>query len=146
VQVIKPAERLFTALAEENSPYFSTWPNDTGITDVLHPQKLKEELQKLLDFAVALRGELECQLAEPAPQTFELKADIVGNLLSIAKKNFPEMRFSRGQYNRKERKMMGSIPEFVRRAFFEITELHDELAEDIKDTLADAWEFGPKSD
>lgn len=143
MQVIKPAERLINALDGENAPYFSTWPDDTGVPQTLERPELSEALAKLMEFAVALKGELEVQLAEPAPQTFELKSAIVHNLISILMKNFPELPLSRGRYDRKEKRAIGSTPEFVRRAFFEITEQHDELAEDIKDTLAWVREFGP---
>ena len=103
VQVINPATRLLTALDDKNAHYFSSWPNDTGITHVLDRSESNQVLAKLLDFATALKGELEYQLAEPAPQTSELKAAIVFNILSIAMDTFPQLKFSRGQYDNRLR-------------------------------------------
>jgi hypothetical protein len=135
-QVIGPAERLLDALDGANRPYFSEWPDEYRLPDRPHLDSAHEPLNTVREHAIALRDNLEGQLSQKIAHTSEMRYDIVTVLIDILKEHFPDIRRSRGQYDSQLRATVGAIPDYVRRAFFEITGSTEQLDAPIQQALA----------
>lgn len=143
--VITPAERLLDALNGANRPYFAEWPDEYRLPDRPDLDQARGPLTAIHDHAVAVRDNLEGQLSQKIAHTSEMRYDIVTTLLDILKEHFPDMKRSRGQYYRDLRKTVGAIPDYVRRAFFEITRCTEQLDGPIQQALARPRKIEPKS-
>jgi hypothetical protein len=61
-----------------------------------------------------------------------MKSEIVYDLIDQLRDHFPALKITRGDYQRSERAYIGAVPEFVRRSYFEITGLSENLDRNIK--------------
>jgi hypothetical protein len=144
-QVIAPAERLLNALDDTNRPYFAEWPDEYRLPDRPDLGAMREPTRAVRDYAIALRDNLDDQLSQKIAHTSEMRYDIVTTLVDILKAHFPHIRRSRGQYHGHLRTTVGAIPDFVRRAFFEITGSTEQLDAPIQQALAQSRKSEPKS-
>jgi hypothetical protein len=119
--VLSPLEKLFDALSEGNRPYFSEWPGDRRIPARPDFVELAYKLSSLQAYAGALHVALDYQLGMNAPHNSEMRYDIVFNLVDLLAGHFPEIPRTRGQYEKSLGMTVGRTPDFVRRAFQEIT-------------------------
>lgn len=145
VQVIAPVERLLDALDDANRPYFAEWPDEYRLPDRPDLDAVREPLNTVREHAIALRDNLDGQLSQKIAHTSEMRYDIVTALLDILKEHFPDIKRSRGQHYRDLRKTFGAIPDYVRRAFFEITGSTEQLDGPIQQALARPRKSEPKS-
>lgn len=144
-QVIGPAERLLDALDEAYRPYFAEWPDEYRLPDRPDLDDAREPLKAVREHAIALRDNLDSQLSQKIAHTSEMRYDIVIALLDILKEHFPDIKRSRGQHYRDLRKTVGAIPDYVRRAFFEITGSAEQLDGPIQQALVRPRKPEPKS-
>lgn len=144
-QVIKPAERLLDALGDANRPYFAEWPHEYRLPDRPNLDGAREPLNAVHEHAIALRDTLDGQLSQKIAHTSEMRYDIVTALLDILKEHFPDMKRSRGQYDGDLGVTVGVIPDYVRRAFFEITGSTEQLDAPMQQALARPRKSEPKS-
>jgi len=103
---------------------FSTWPS-ADPPPFPDPVALSEAIRQLRDFALSLRCSLEKDVEEKINHTNELKFAIVYELVETLRDHFPDIKITRGNYDKDLRKQIGVVPEFVRRAFYEITGLRE---------------------
>ena len=144
-QVIRPAEKLLNALDHTNRPYFAEWPDEYRLPDRPNLDATCEPLNAIRAHAVALRDSLDGQLLQKIAHTSEMRYDIVTALIDILKEHFPDVKRNRGQHYRNLRKTVGAIPDYVRRAFFEITGSTEQLDAPIQQALVRPRKSEPKS-
>lgn len=143
--VITPAERLLNALGEHNRPYFAEWPDEYRLPDRPILDDARNRIEEIQRHATALRDNLNDQLSQKIAHTSEMRYDIVTALLDILKEHFPDVKRTRGQYDRQLGRTVGVIPDYVRRAFFEITGSTEQLGAPMQQALARPQKSEPKS-
>jgi hypothetical protein len=143
--VIGPAERLLDALDDANRPYFAEWPDEYRLPDRPDLDAARGPLTAIHDHAVAVRDNLEGQLSQKIAHTSEMRYDIVTALLDILKEHFPDIKRSRGQYDGELGVTVGAVPDYVRRAFREITGSAEQLDAPIQQALARPRKSEPKT-
>ena len=142
--VLSPTETLLDALSESRLPYFSEWPGDRRIPARPDFGELGEKLSELRAYANALKVVLEYQLGMNAQHTPEMRYDIVGNLIDLLAEHFPEIPRTRGQYDKGLGITVGQVPDFVRRAFLEITGSSEQLDAPIQAVIGTDRKTQPK--
>ena len=136
--VIKPIEKLETALEPENTAHFAHW-EDYGQHAHLDPSILLAELSALKDRAAKLEkwlsGEVEGKNGGKIAHTNEIRFYVVHVCLWDLKKSFPDFRITRGQWDKDLGQTVGIIPDYVRRVFHETTGQHEQLDSQIQEAL-----------
>lgn len=118
--VEKAARQLIDTLGDENDPYYSIWGTlDTDLA-VYDRNALRKELERLRTYAEDLIIDLHKQQNEKAPQTGEMRYEIVWDLVQVIRKGFPDIDQSRGTYQPESGYWSGHLPEFIQAAFSEI--------------------------
>lgn len=143
--VIGPAERLLDALDGANRPYFAEWPDEYRLPDRPDLGEARSRIEAIHHHATTLRDNLDDQLSQKIAHTSEMRYDIVTVLLDILKKHFPDIKRSRGQYDGELGVTVGAVPDYVRRAFREITGSAEQLDAPIQQALARPQKSEPKS-
>ncbi|MFV1440237.1 MULTISPECIES: hypothetical protein [unclassified Phaeobacter] len=129
-QIINPIETLEAALAPENTPHFVHWEHYGDIqTPSREPflaalAELKKEAALLqADFEDEISGEVAGKISH----TNEIRHYVVYVCLSELRECYPDLKLSRGNWDKKLKVAIGPIPEFVRRVFLETTGNHEQL-------------------
>jgi hypothetical protein len=125
--VVTTAETLIDALSVENRPHFSDWPGYRFLRRRPDLDELRAELAALRRHARSLYFSMLRQLEDGAPHNSEMRYDIVGSLIDLLAEHFPEIPRTRGQYDKALGVTVGRTPDFVRRAYFEITDSNEQL-------------------
>lgn len=129
-QIIKPIETLEAALADENSPHFAHWER-YGEVEPVGSVALLSSLAELKDRATRLQAEFEDEItgdkAGKITHTHEIRYYIVHVCLSKLRECYPNLKFSRGNWDKEIKRATGAIPDFVRRVFLETTGQHEQL-------------------
>lgn len=142
--VLAPVDTLLYALSETTRPYFSEWPGDRRIPTRPDFAELSDKLTALHAYTDALHVALDYQLAMKAPHTSEMRYDIVANLIDLLAEHFPEVPRTRGQYEKTEGGTVGRMPDFLRRAFLEITGSDERLDATIQSVVTSERRSQPK--
>lgn len=129
-QVVKPIETLQAALSDENAPHFAHWERYGD--DVPHPNTaLLDALANLKNKAMSLQREFEDEItgrtAGKITHTHEIRQYVVFVCLSELRENYPNLKRSRGNWDKELGQSVGLVPDFVRRVFFETTGNHEQL-------------------
>ncbi|NOE32175.1 hypothetical protein [Ruegeria sp. HKCCD7318] len=119
-KVDKPAKQLLKNLGDDKAPYFSTWGSFEPLDDV-DRSSARETLSTLVFQLDALILDLHRQQNEGAPQTGEMRYDIVWDLVQFFKQHCPDLQATRGTYDPESKRWIGHLPAFVDVAFSEIT-------------------------
>lgn len=127
INVIKPAERLIGALADECLPMFCAWPYPLSIPEFRNNSVLKCELATLLQSSMALRDSLGAQQSEDAGHNQELRAEIFASIARLLRKHRPELSPSRGVYDPELRRRVGTYVDAASIIYSKITGLRDNL-------------------
>ncbi|WP_283638503.1 hypothetical protein [Marinovum algicola] len=129
-QIINPIETLEAALAPENTPHFSHWEHYGDIRPPFH-EPLLAALAELRKEADLLRSDFEDEIsgdvAGKISHTNEIRHYVVYVCLSELRECYPDLKLSRGNWDKKLKVATGSIPDFVRRVFLETTGNHEQL-------------------
>ncbi|HEY8594559.1 MAG TPA: hypothetical protein VIL84_04880 [Devosiaceae bacterium] len=134
-QVINPAQKLLGALQPEQRPHFSDWPEEYAIKNPIDLDSMSSEIEGLLDYSIRLHASLKSQLEQNVSHLSEMRYDIVYELVQLLQSHFPEIRLSRGEYYTELGKTIGTVPDFVRAAYEEITGSGEKLDAPIKSTI-----------
>ncbi|WP_282129716.1 hypothetical protein [Roseobacter litoralis] len=136
--VIKPIERLETALDPENVAHFAHW-EEYGQFEQFDSAALLTKLNLLTDRAAKLEkwlsGEVEGSDSGKIAHTNEIRSYLVHVCLWDLKKSFPDFRIARGQWYKHLGQTVGIIPDYVRRVFHETTGHHEQLDGQIQEAL-----------
>lgn len=143
--MLSPLATLFDALSEANRPYFSEWPGDRRIPTRPDFADLAYKLSSLDAYAQGLHIALDYQLGMNAPHTSEMRYDIVLNLIDLLAAHFPEVPRTRGQYEKSQGGTVGRTPDYLRRAFQEITGSDERLDATIQSVVDGERRPQPKS-
>jgi hypothetical protein len=139
--ILQPAARLEAALLPENRPKFVYWEDllsdqrDDDLADAeddisFRLSLLKEKAKKLI---AKLRSDLEMKVET----TDEIRFSIVFDAIQDLRDFYPDFQLSRGNYDSELKQVIGILPEFVRRVFFETTGHHERLDGPIQLVLHD---------
>lgn len=137
--VLKPTERLLDALDKNNQHMFATWPDDVSFPAFPNRPSLLNSLRQLHTFATILHDNLDWFRKENAPLNEEFRFDILFELTTLLRTHFPEVPISRGLRDR-EKGVIGSYPEFMSLAYFEIAGSKQRLEHQIKILVKDLGE------
>ncbi|MEJ6397313.1 hypothetical protein [Yoonia sp. 208BN28-4] len=136
--LLKPGQKLLTALEDDKRPYLSNWGalyvNPKQISDK-KMKKLKSQLASLHEYVDQLWMDLNSQIAEGAPITGEMRYEIVFDLVKFTLENCPHVAPTRGTYDGEDKRWVGDLPEFVTHAYHHITNEHGLNRKGIDDLL-----------
>lgn len=139
--VLHPIERLENALASASRPNFVHWeeellrhrgpfmPNDIDRT-LAGLAALKAQANDLI-------AKLELDLGMKVQTTDEVRFTIVHDAIWDLHEFFPDFPLSRGNWDADLKRMIGVLPDYVRRVFLETTGQHEQLDGPIQLALQD---------
>ncbi|MGH1368574.1 MAG: hypothetical protein ACRBCL_08145 [Maritimibacter sp.] len=129
-QVVNPIETLLAALSDENAPHFAHWER-YGDDDPHSDKTLLDALADLKNKAISLQHEFEDEITGETTgkitHTHEIRHYVVFICLSELRENYPNLKQSRGNWDKELGQSVGPVPDFVRRVFFETTGNHEQL-------------------
>ncbi|UWP97673.1 hypothetical protein [Aliiroseovarius crassostreae] len=129
-QVVNPIETLQAALSDENALHFAHWER-YGDDDLPSDTALLDALAKLKNKAISLQREFEDEITGETggkiTHTHEIRHYVVFICLSELRENYPNLKQSRGNWDKELGQSVGPVPDFVRRVFFETTGNHEQL-------------------
>lgn len=146
VNVVRPTEKLLAALGESNRPWFSTWPYEHEFEEFPDRDRLRADLQKVLEFSQLLlrniRGEQKADVATNQELRFYIFKDIV----SAVRRHLPGLTPKRGVYQRlvdeKTKRFVGRFPEAIRYIYAEITGINEQLVRLARAVVDDPdWDY-----
>jgi len=147
--VLHPVERLESALADKNQPHFVHWEDQLRERQ---DETAPVDRIDLLSGVAALKAQakdvisrLECDLGMKVQTTDEIRFTIVYDAIWDLHEFFPEFPLSRGNWDAELKRMIGILPDYVRRVFLETTGQHEQLDGPIKLALEDVWKSQRKS-
>ncbi|TMM51686.1 hypothetical protein [Sulfitobacter sabulilitoris] len=123
-KIINPIVTLEAALTDENGPHFAHWERYGEVVPVAD-ETLLASLAELKNRAKRLQAELEDEItgekAGKVTHTHEIRYYIVHVCLSELRECYPNLKLSRGNWDKEIKIATGAIPDFVRRIFLETT-------------------------
>jgi hypothetical protein len=129
-KIINPIETLETALSDENGPHFAHWER-YGEVEPVADGTLLASLAELKNRATRLQAEFADEItgdkAGKITHTHEIRHYIVHVCLSELRECYPNLKLSRGNWDKESGESIGPIPTFVRRIFRETTGNHEQL-------------------
>lgn len=134
--MLRPIERLEKALTDENKPHFQHWEeygeNECVFSDALLAElaNLKSRTENLANW---LNEEIDGETAGKIAHTNEIRSYIVFVAIDTARKHFPEIKQSRGNWDHVKGVMIGRTQDYVRQVFLETTGRHELLDSKIED-------------
>lgn len=134
--VVNPIDRLEAASANELSVHFRHWEQSYTTYNPLD-EELIQQLREVRHKAEGLIRVLENEIEDSISHGSEIRFDIVYNALGDLHDHFPEIKLSRGNWDKLEKQHIGQVPAYVRRVFLEITQQNEQLDGVIKDVISD---------
>jgi hypothetical protein len=129
-KIINPIDTLEAALANENGPHFAHW-EQYGEVEPVADEALLASLAELKNRATRLQAEFADEItgdkAGKITHTHEIRYYIVHVCLSELRECYPNLKLSRGNWDKEIKIATGAIPDFVRRVFLETTGQHEQL-------------------
>ncbi|WP_146188190.1 hypothetical protein [Ascidiaceihabitans donghaensis] len=129
-QVVNPIETLQAALSDENAPHFAHWER-FGDDDPHANAALHDALADLKNKVTLLQREFEDEItgetAGKITHTHEIRHYVVFVCLSELREHYPNLKLSRGNWDKDLGQSIGHVPDFVRRVFFETTGNYEQL-------------------
>lgn len=96
--VVNPAEKLIAAIAEQQRPWFSTWPYEHEFAEFPDREKLTGELQSLLAYSTRLMKNLRGEQKADAATNQELRFYIFMEIYGAVRKHLPSLTPRQGVY------------------------------------------------
>ncbi len=129
-KIINPIEALETALAIENTPHFAHWER-YGEVELAANETLIASLAELKNRAARLQDEFADEItgetAGKITHSHEIRYYVVHVCLSELRECYPNLKLSRGNWDKEIKVATGAIPDFVRRVFLETTGQNEQL-------------------
>lgn len=134
--IIKPCERLRSAICEEMRPMFSTWPYPLTIPKFRDNSALKAEINALSEHASELRDDLRGQQAGDAGHSQEVRQEIFSTVARLLRSHCPNLKPSRGVYDAEFRRRVGVYPDAMRLIFGKVAGVEENLDRLIQGEIA----------
>lgn len=119
--ILNPVSRLRDAISDENRPLLSTWPEFMGMAPPVDFAALDAELEKVEQLGKYLWMNTRIRRAHNVSPGWEIKFEIVRAIAGVFSDILPNLKPSRGTYDREANQYRGSFPEAIILAFAEIT-------------------------
>jgi len=124
--ILNPIERIKEGLADENRPLLSTWPEFMGTPPEIDVAALKTELNRLESLGKYLWMSARIRRYANVPVGWEIKREIVSEVATMLAELVPELKPSRGTYDKARKCYVGRFPEAITLAYREITGFSDD--------------------
>lgn len=134
--VIKPCERLRSAISEDMRPMFSTWPYPLTVPEFRDNSALDRALAELHAQASSLRDDLRGQQAGDAGHSQELRQEIFSAIARLLRQHCPNLKPNRGAYDAELRRRIGVYPDALRLIFRKVAGVEENLDRLIRGEIA----------
>lgn len=98
VNVVNPTEKLIAAIAEEQRPWFSTWPYEHEFDEFPDCEKLGADLHSLLAYSTRLMRNLRGEQQGDAATNQEIRFYIFMEIYGAVRKHLPGLTPRQGVY------------------------------------------------
>ena len=144
--VVRPTQRLLSALGDDQSPWFATWPYEHEFKEMPDREKLSDELQKVLDYSTRLLAKIRHERGADAGTNQELRFYIFKDIAAAVRKHLPDFAPRQGVYqegsDQKIKRFVGYFPEALRHIYTEITGQDEQLVRLIRLVVDDPdWDY-----
>lgn len=144
--VVRPTQRLLSALAEEQRPWFATWPYEDDFKELPDRGRLLADLQDVLNFSTRLLENIRSEQGADAGTNQELRFYIFKDIAAAVRKHLPEFCPRQGVYHehsdQKIKQFVGPFPEALRHIYVEVTGEDEQLVRLIRLVVSDPeWNY-----
>ena len=139
--VVKPAEKLLAALAEDQRAWFSTWPYEHEFEEFPDRGRLSADLRGVSAFATRLVRNLRGEQHGDAATNHELRFYIFMEIYAAVRKHLPDFTPKQGIYakldDERTKRRVDPFPEAMRHIYAEITGVDEQLVRLIQMCVKD---------
>lgn len=144
--VVSPTKKLLAALADDQKPWFSTWPYEHEYKAFPNRARLRAELQDVLAFSERLMAILRDEQQMDAATNQELRFYIFKDAYAAVRKNLPEFTPKQSIYaelgDEKTKRFVDPFSEAMRHIYSEITGRDEQLVRLIRMVIQDPnWDL-----
>lgn len=144
--VVRPTHRLLSALADEQRPWFATWPYEHEFKELPDRERLLRDLQEVLDFSTRLLANIRGEQGIDAGTNQELRFYIFKDIAAAVRRHLPDFAPRQGVYHegldQKIHRFVGPFPEALRHIYAEITGQDEQLVRLIRLVVDDPeWDY-----
>lgn len=123
--VVNPTEKLIAAIAEQQRPWFSTWPYEHEFAEFPDREKLSADLHSLLAYSTRLMKNLRGEQQGDAATNQELRFYIFMEIYGAVRRHLPGLTPKQGVYAKLDdentKRRVDPFPEAMRHIYAEIT-------------------------
>ena len=143
--VVRPTQRLLAALADEQQPWFATWPYEHQFKEFPDRIRLRADLQDVLDFSTQLLANVRGEQGVDAGTNQELRFYIFKDIYAAVHKHLPDFKPKQGVYHEvvdeRTKRFIDPFPDAMRHIYAEITGRDEQLVRLIRMVVEDPnWE------
>ena len=139
--VVNPAEKLIAAIAEQQRPWFSTWPYEHEFAEFPDREKLGADLHSLLAYSTRLMKNLRGEQQGDAATNQELRFYIFMEIYAAVRRHLPVLTPRQGVYvtvdGENTRRRVDPFPAAMRHIYAEITGRDEQLVRLIQMCVQD---------
>lgn len=144
--VINPAKRLLASLEDEQKPWFSTWPYEKQFDEFPDRERIRADLESVLEFSTLLQKSLRGEQSWDAATNQELRFYIFKDAYAAVRKNLPDFTPKQSIYaeldDEKTRRFVDPFSESMRHIYAEITGMDEQLVRLIRMVIQDPnWDL-----
>lgn len=144
--VVRPTQRLLSALAEEQSPWLATWPYENDFEELPDRGRMLADLQEVLNFSTRLLANIRSEQGADAGTNQEMRFYIFKDIAAAVRKHLPEFAPRQGVYHegsdQKIKRFVGPFPEALRHIYAEVTGQDEQLVRLIRLVVDDPdWDY-----
>lgn len=139
--VISPATKLLASLADEQKPWFSTWPYEKQFDEFPDRARVRADLEGVLEFSSLLLKMLRGEQSWDAATNQELRFYIFKDAYAAVRKNLPNFTPKQSIYaeldDEKTKRFVDPFSESMRHICAEITGVDEQLVRLIRLVIKD---------
>lgn len=134
--VVRPTQKLLAAIADDQRPWFSTWPYEQQFKEFPDRPRLRADLQEVLDFSTQLLANIRAEQGVDAGTNQELRFYIFKDIFAAVRKHLPDFKPKQGVYHKvadgKTKRFIDPFPDAIRHIYAEITGRDEQLVRLIR--------------
>jgi hypothetical protein len=144
--VVRPTQRLLSALTDEQRPWLATWPYEDDFKEFPDRVRLRADLQEVLNFSTQLLTTIRSEQGADAGTNQELSFYIFKDIAGAVLKHLPGFAPRQGVYHegldQKIKRFVGPFPEALRHIYAEVTGQDEQLVRLIRLVVDDPdWDY-----